>query len=160
MRDFLLVFALILAALALVPALAHALEMPGKMRLGKDAYFSAQTIYYPGFTLVGGAEPMAALVSLGLLTITPRGEPDFWLALCALLGFIAMQAVYWLFTHPVNKAWVAGEKLSGAGAGFFALGSGDAGGDWKALRRRWEISHLVRASLASASFLALTVSTL
>jgi hypothetical protein len=33
---------------AAVPALAHALELPGKMRLTKDAYFAMQHIYYPG----------------------------------------------------------------------------------------------------------------
>jgi hypothetical protein len=34
-------------------ALAHALELPGKMRLNKETYIAVQTIYYPGFTYGG-----------------------------------------------------------------------------------------------------------
>jgi hypothetical protein len=57
MLDFLYILSLILAVCALVPALAHALELPGKLRLAKDAYFAVQPIYYPGFTIVGVAGP-------------------------------------------------------------------------------------------------------
>jgi hypothetical protein len=37
-------------------SLAHALEVPGKLRLNKEQYLAVQTIYYPGFTLGGIAE--------------------------------------------------------------------------------------------------------
>ena len=36
-----------LVSIAWAQALAHALELPGKLRLGKDAYIAVQTIYYP-----------------------------------------------------------------------------------------------------------------
>jgi hypothetical protein len=39
-----------LVAVAMSLALAHALELPGKMRLDKETYMAVQTIYYPGFT--------------------------------------------------------------------------------------------------------------
>jgi hypothetical protein len=42
------VVALIFVGVALMPALAHALELPGKKRLTQDVYFAVQTIYYPG----------------------------------------------------------------------------------------------------------------
>lgn len=32
----------------MAPALAHAMEYPGKMRLSRDAYLTVQPIYYPG----------------------------------------------------------------------------------------------------------------
>jgi hypothetical protein len=41
MLDLVQILAVTLAAVALAPALAHALELPGKMRLSKDAYFAA-----------------------------------------------------------------------------------------------------------------------
>jgi hypothetical protein len=55
------VAAVILVAVAMALSLAHALELPGKMRLGKDTYLAVQQIYYPGFTIDGGAEPLAIL---------------------------------------------------------------------------------------------------
>jgi Anthrone oxygenase len=161
MFHLLQIVAVMLAAVALVPALAHALELPGKMRLAKEEYFSAQTIYYPGFTVAGVAEPLALIATAGLLAHTPRGGLGFWLIALALIGLIGMQAVYWLFTHPVNKVWVQPQSLGVAGSGFFSLGSpdADAASDWRNLRDRWEYSHLMRACLSATSFMALVVAT-
>ena len=61
------VVAVLLVAAAMAPALAHALELPGKMRLTKDEYFAVQAIYYPGFTIAGLSEPAGILVMLVLL---------------------------------------------------------------------------------------------
>jgi len=124
MFDVLQILTVILVALAMAPALAHALELPGKMRLTKEAYFAVQIIYYPGFTIAGGiGEAVGMISTIMLLVITPLGSVDFWLTLVALLGLVSMQAVYWLFTHPVNKFWLQGEKLSGLGSGFFSFAS-------------------------------------
>jgi hypothetical protein len=38
-----------LVAVAMSLALAHALELPGKMRLDRKTYHAVQSIYYPGF---------------------------------------------------------------------------------------------------------------
>ena len=57
MMDSFQVFAVLIVVLAAVPAVAHALELPGKMRLTEDQYFATQRIYYPGFTFAGIAEP-------------------------------------------------------------------------------------------------------
>jgi len=165
MVDVLQLLSLVLAVLALVPVLAHALELPGKLRLTKDAYFVVQPIYYPGFTIAGISEPVAIISTLVLLVITPRGSTDFWLSLGALLGLIGMHAVYWLFTHPVNNFWLQGKELSGLGSRFFSFGlasdenrQSDTGPvDWKRLRDRWEYSHVARAGLAFLSFIALAI---
>jgi len=94
-------------------ALAHALELPGKKRLARESYLAVQTIYYPGFTIAGGiGEAGGLMATLVLLTLTPPGSAAFWLTLVALLGLIGMQAVYWIFTHPVNKYWLQGERLT------------------------------------------------
>lgn len=159
MIEVLRIVNLILVVLALVPALAHALELPGKLRLTKDAYLAVQPIYYPGFTVAGIAEPLAILSSAVLVAVTPRSGAAFWLTLAGLLALIAMHAVYWFVTHPVNKVWLQGGRLQGAGAGFFSFASGSAAGtaDWTALRDRWEYSHVVRAVLAALGFVVLLV---
>jgi hypothetical protein len=54
MFQILQILTTVLVAVAMVPALAHALEYPGKMRLSRDAYLTVQPIYYPGFTIAGG----------------------------------------------------------------------------------------------------------
>lgn len=161
MLETLQIVTVTLAALALVPALAHALELPGKMRLEKDEYLAVQTIYYPGFTIAGISEPLALIATAALLALTPRESAGFWLSFAALIGFVSMQAVYWLFTHPVNKVWLRSEDLAGAAAGFFSIASagGASSQDWKQLRDRWEHSHVVRAGLAAASFIALVAAT-
>ena len=123
MFDVLQVLTVILVALAMAPALAHALELPGKMRVAKDVYFAIQPIYYPGFTIAGVSEPLSIISTIILLILTPLGSAAFWLTLVALLGLVGMQAVYWLFVHPVNQFWLQGEQLSGVGAGFFSLAS-------------------------------------
>jgi hypothetical protein len=161
MLRVLQIVAVLLVTLAVTPALAHALELPGKMRLGKSAYVAMQPIYYPGFTIAGGiGEAGGILLTFVLLFLTPAGTV-FWLTLAALLSLVAMHGTYWLLTHPVNKFWLEGEKLHRAGAGFFAFDplAGSRvqirGDDWTSLRDRWEYSHVVRAGLASIGLICL-----
>jgi hypothetical protein len=47
------VVTVLLVAVAMSLTLAHALELPGKMRLDEQTYRAVQTIYYPGFTFGG-----------------------------------------------------------------------------------------------------------
>jgi hypothetical protein len=160
------VLTFILVALAAALALAHALELPGKMRLSKDEYFAVQPIYYPGFTIGGGVGEAGGTISaIVLLLLTPSGSTDFWLALVALLGLLGMQAAYWILTHPVNGFWLEGERLGALGSGFFSFGSercSSRRGEtrpvaWTDLRNRWEYSHVVRAGLSAVSFFALVI---
>ena len=139
-----------LVAIAMALALAHALELPGKMRLPESTYRAVQAIYYPGFTIGGAAEPLALLLLLVLIWLTPRGGAAFWLTVAAFIALAAMHATYWLLTHPVNKFWVEGVDMAGAGAKFFRVGRIDQRGappDWTVLRDRWEYSHIIRAVL-------------
>src|SRR5437868_14152178 len=108
---------LIMVALAL--ALAHSLELPGKMRLNRDAYFAVQPIYYPGFTIGGGVgEAGGMILTILLLIFIPAGIGLFWLTVVALLGLIVMQTAYSVFALPVNQVWVISDKLSCFGSGF------------------------------------------
>jgi hypothetical protein len=145
----------LLVAVTMALSLAHALELPGKLKLPKEAYLAVQPIYYPGFTIGGAAEPLSLIAVLALLLLTPRGTA-FWLTAGAFVALALAHATYWLVTHPVNKFWLKDAELTGAGASFFAVGGGPRGEapDWTALRDRWEYSHLARAGLV---FLSLTL---
>ena len=149
----------LLVAIAMALALAHALELPGKMRLNQATYYATQAIYYPGFTMGGISEPVSIILTAILLWLTPAGSAEFWLTLLALIGLIGMQAVYWLFTHPVNQFWVEGESLDRFSSGFFTFGTGSSREtdtpDWTELRDRWEYSHVARAVLGLLSLIAL-----
>lgn len=88
-------------------ALAHALELPGKMRLSKEAYLAVQPIYYPGLTIGGSiGEAGGMLALLGLLAFTPYASAGFGWTLAAFLLLLAMHLIYWLATHPVNHFWL------------------------------------------------------
>ena len=149
-----------LVALAMALAFAHALEMPGKLRLDKDSYKAVQSIYYPGFT-IGGAigEAGGTLALIWLLLLMPRATADFWLTLVALLGLVAMQAVYWTVTHPLNRFWVKNVKLNRFNSALFRFGAKSldkpAAPVWTDLRDCWEYSHVARAACAAASLMAL-----
>jgi hypothetical protein len=142
-------------------SLAHALELPGKMRLDRDAYLSVQPIYYPGFTVGGGiGEAGGMIATLLLLLLTPRASAAFLWTLVAFISLVAMHLAYWAFTHPVNKFWLKDASLSGLGGGFFRFDPVNRSAPedaWQHLRNRWEYSHVIRALLAGVSFVCLVV---
>src|SRR5262245_14475768 len=86
---------ILVVSVAMALNLAHALELPGKLRLSKEYYLVTQQIYYPGFTYGGLAEPIGLVLLLVLLVTTPAG-PKFWLTTAALMAFLLMHATYWL----------------------------------------------------------------
>jgi hypothetical protein len=152
------VLALVLIGSALSPVLAHALEFPGKIRLSEEDYLTTQAIYYPGFTIVGGAEPLGML-ALALVAVLWNGsDAGFWLTIAALLGLLASHAIYWGITHPVNDFWLKDFELKGAGKGFFGFALRDLDGrEWKALRDRWEYSHIARAICVADAFVCFSI---
>jgi hypothetical protein len=138
----------VIVAIAMSLALAHALELPGKLRLTKQQYLDTQPIYYPGFTAGGMAEPLGLLMLLVLMLSTPA-RAAFWLTSAAFAALLAMHAAYWLLTHPVNNFWLKDTDLHGAAARFFAIdrARNSVEPDWVLLRDRWEYSHVLRAVL-------------
>jgi hypothetical protein len=162
MFKVLQVLSVVLVAVGMGLSLAHALEWPGKRKLDRESYLVTQRIYYPGFTIGGMfGEAGATLATLVVLIMTPFGSPSFWMTLMAVLCLVVVQGVFWLKIQPVNKAWLAGQRLHSAGAAFFSVGTG---GDtstppthenWIALRDQWEYSHIVRAALAMVALVSL-----
>jgi hypothetical protein len=136
------VIAVVLVALCLVPTGAHLLEMPGKMAMGKDAYFATQLIYN-GWALFGIVEA-AAIVATLLLAWSMRGQPMAMGFAAASAGLIVASLVaFFSLTYPGNVAtsnWTV------------------APDNWEALRHNWEVGHATGAVLTFLSLLAVTIS--
>jgi hypothetical protein len=154
-----------LVSVAMSLSLAHALELPGKLRLDKQTYCAVQTIYYPGFTFGGFSEVMGIVAVLALLLMTPVESAAFQWTLIGFVGLVIMHAAYWIITHPVNKFWLKDQNLKGFSAGFFGFDPFKQRGQeerddeeaWKRLRDRWEYSHVLRAVLSALALLTLIV---
>lgn len=155
--------AALLTAVAMAPALAHALEVPGKLRLARDEYLVVQRIYYPGFTIAGSIEFPSIIVTAIALALTETASPDFTLRAIGLVALVGMQAVYWLRVHPVNGFWLEGENLDRFSTGFFTFAArhrdAERNGhvEWTALRDRWESGHAMRAALSVVGVTVLIV---
>jgi hypothetical protein len=95
--------------------------------------------------------------------MTPTSQPAFWWTCTAFFSLLAMQAVYWLITHPVNKFWLKDTHLKAFGARFFSLGSKqeavpeDVSDGWIRLRNQWEYSHVLRAVFSMIALIALII---
>jgi hypothetical protein len=155
MHRLLQVIAVVLVAVAMALSLAHALELPGKMRLDKATYIAVQRIYYPGFTIGGAAEPAGILALIVLLAVVHSSGARLWWTLAALAALVLAHGVYWFVTHPVNSFWTRDIPLTGIGATFFSTFVGDVSGDWARLRDVWEYSHVARSGLAILSLVFL-----
>src|SRR5690348_2549011 len=108
------VIATIAVAIVMGLSLAHVLELPGKLRLTREQYLAVQTIYYPGFTIGGAAEPLAILLLLALVVLTsPERTLRFVLLVTALLAIIIVQLVFWTLTQPVNRYWLETTATTG-----------------------------------------------
>jgi hypothetical protein len=150
MLQLLEAVAILIVAIVMALSLAHALELPGKLRLSKEDYLVVQPIYYPGFTFTGFAEPLSVVVLIVLLFWIP-GSTAFWLVFSALIVLAAVNAIYWVVVHTVNNFWLKDFELKGASGAFFKSGASqrDEGEvDWIAYRNRWEGGHVARAALS------------
>ena len=94
MVQTLQIVTIVIVSIAMALGVAHALELPGKLRLPKEHYLAIQQIYYPGFTYGGFAEPIGLLLLLVLLIVTPVSGVQFWLTAAAFLAFLLMHATY------------------------------------------------------------------
>jgi hypothetical protein len=133
------VASLLLATLAMLPAAAHLLELPNKIRLSGKEYLTAQRLYR-GWALAGIVVAAALLSTLVLLFMLRDWPTAFALAWVAFLCIAGTQIVFWTFTYPVNRMTADWTFLPG---------------DWPELRKRWEYSHAASAILNLIALVAL-----
>jgi hypothetical protein len=152
------IIAVLLVAIAMSSAVGHAMEFPGKLRLSRQEYLAVQPIYYPGYTIFGGAGEALGLIATLVWAGVAYGTAQFPLVLAAFVAMVAMHATYWIFTHPVNRFWLENTKLGSAGEAFFSTGAGEGGAtDWRQMRDRWEYSHVTRAVFSTLALLFLVI---
>src|SRR4051812_15647692 len=130
--------AVLLTALALVPAGAHLLALPNKLAMGRDAYLAAQGAY-AGWAMAGAFPIGAILACLGLALRPPPVAA--WPALAAALLLAAGRGGFFHWPLPANQATANWTRLPE-----------DWPGGWETLRAAWEWSHAANAGL---TFLAL-----
>ncbi len=127
--DILFFLAIVATLLSLAPGLAHVFELPRKLTLSRDAYFTVQGIY-AGWELFG----IVILLQLAALVLLAwRSHRDHFVfrpVLAALLLLAVAQALFWLFTFPANAATANWTR---------------APADWEDLRAQWEWSHAAGA---------------
>jgi len=128
-RGIIFFIAMLATAVALGGALAHALELPNKIGLPVNDYFTVQQIYRGwdklGFLL---AIELAAMIATAILY---RDEPAVrWSAIAAIVSLVAAQAIFWTFTFPANVATSNWTQIPA---------------NWEQLRRNWEYSHAAGA---------------
>jgi hypothetical protein len=142
--DTLSLLAIVAVGLCLVPAGAHLFELPNKMALPQPQYMTVQRIY-AGWALFG-IVILAAIVLTATHAILTRRKPRaFALSLAALVLLVASQAVFWLFTYPMNVAssnWTVTPE------------------HFEAARRQWEYSHAANAVITFVAFVAITLAAL
>jgi hypothetical protein len=136
--------AVVLTALALVPAGAHLFELPNKIGLPRDAYFTVQGIYR-GWALFGVVLFGALAADLGLAAVLRRRRRRVpaWLALAGGSLIALTLAVFSTWTYPANLATENWTRMPP---------------DWEALRRQWEYSHAANAGLTFLALCAVVLS--
>lgn len=137
--------ALVLGAVILVPAGAHLFELPGKIDLGRDAYFTVQQIY-AGWSAFGIPLVAAVLVNGALFLVLRRHDRLAARSALAAAALVAASlAVFFVWTFPANQATANWTMMTD---------------DWAMLRRRWEYAHAAGALLVFAAFVATAVAAL
>ena len=129
--------AIILTALALVPAGAHLLELVHKITLDRAQYLTVQQLYR-GWAFLGAVLIAALLANLALTIRSRRQGRPMRLAAIATLLLAANLTIFFIWTFPANQATGNWTVMPA---------------DWEALRDQWEYSHAVNALL---TFLALS----
>lgn len=123
--------AILLTALALVPAGAHLFALPGKVGMTQVQYFTVQDIYR-GWSLLGFVLVGALVADLALMVGMRRDRGPVRLAATACCLMASTLAIFFIWTWPANQATRNWTQPTA---------------DWEALRVQWEFAHAGNAVL-------------
>ncbi len=139
--DLTLFVALLSTAVALGPALAHLFELPNKIGLARDDYFTVQQIYR-GWSLLAFILLIEVASMIGVVLYTRTEKSMRIAAILALVCVAGAQGLFWSFTYPANVAttnWTVQPQ------------------NWNELRQQWEFSHAGGALLQLLAMASLVV---
>jgi uncharacterized membrane protein len=141
---------LILAALTMGTAYAHALELPAKMNYDATLWTTINQSLYWGFGHIGGPiEGITVFLAAPILTFLVRKrQPAFQWTLAGTICFaLAFLVVFLVFTEPMNRE-------------IFQWTPQSVPANWMQVRNQWEYSHVVRFVLQLIGLCAFQISLL
>lgn len=131
MTDVVRLLAVVMVAVCLVPAGAHLAAMHNKLALSPADYMIVQRIY-AGWAFFGLAIMAALVLTLVLAVLEWRVRTARWLALLSFLCLVATQAIFWVYTYPMNRLTRSWNTTPT---------------DLETVRFQWEASHAVNAGI-------------
>jgi hypothetical protein len=131
--------ALGLMAIIVMPGGAHLFELPAKMKLSENEYFSVQSIY-AGWAWFSVAIFAAIAANAWLFWTMRESDPTAAHAAGASAVLIALTLViFFIWVFPGNQATNNWTTVTA---------------DWESLRRNWEYGHAVNAVISFVALLA------
>ena len=138
------ILAIALMALILIPSGAHLFELPHKIALDRESYFTVQGIY-AGWSLFGVPIVAAIVANIVLYFAERRPCPKSarWAMIASVLTLASLGMFFtWIF--PANQAtanWATQPE------------------NWESLRRNWEYGHATNAVLVACGLIATSIAT-
>jgi hypothetical protein len=131
-------------AVTMSAAVAHLMEIPGKMQYEPSLYVRLHRTLYPTFGKTAGYAEGVALLSTGALAWwTRKRRPRAGLLTMAAAGCLAAaHGVFWTLVQPANKTMASWPLES-------------IPPEWRGWRNQWEYSHAARAVLVTGALGAL-----
>lgn len=142
-------FSILLTALLVSLCFAELWNMPARLAMqGRNWLY---TMNMREALLDGNAGPLLQIAAVGtafvLLGMVRDDARSFWWSLAAAITLLLAFVVWWAFVYPVEM------RVSNLTAASLPL-------NWEALRLRWEVAQVVRATLGIVALCALVVSAL
>src|SRR5262245_34633870 len=123
--------ALTLTTIALIPSGAHLFELPHKIALAQDQYFTVQGIY-AGWSLFGAVLIPAVIVNSALAYVMRDQRWPAALSLVAAVLMTVTLVTFFIWIYPANQATANWTTPTA---------------NWETLRSQWEYAHAVNAGL-------------
>ena len=129
---------IISTAISMSAALAHLMELPGKMKYERELYVRLHRTLYPTFGRTAGYAEALSVLSTGALAWWTRKRHQLAAPLTSAEAgcLAAAHGIFWVLVAPVNSTMVCWDL--------------DAiPPDWQKWRNRWEYSYATRAVLVT-----------
>lgn len=142
------VAALAVTALSLGPSFAHVLEAPPRLTVWSPELWREATVFngqFQLFAIVGAPLDIAAILVPAILAYLLRGRrPAFQWALAGTILFALALAAWFIVVAPANSVLATWQP-------------GPIPEEFFPTRNRWEIGHMIVATLKFLGFIAIAI---
>jgi hypothetical protein len=140
------IVAVVLAALTMGLAFAHALELPQKLNYDAATWTQLQHSLYRHFAVIGGPLEVATIIAAVVFAVRARGHRGGRLAAVGAVCFVLALGLWFAVVNTANVE-----------VGRWAVDAVPS--DWRRWRARWEFGHAGHFVVTFAGFLALLLAT-